>query len=338
MSKPKGDIKDRKLEHIKIVLEENVEPLPSSFDEYKLPYVALPEIDMSEIDTAIEFFGKQLSFPFIISSMTGGPDKGLTINRNLAEAAEEVGVALGLGSMRVIIRKPESIDSFNVRKYCPSVPLFANVGLVQLNYGFGADEVNRIIDSVEADGIFFHVNPLQEAVQPEGDTNFKDLIPKLEKLISKVNKPIIIKEVGTGIDRETAKRLADIGIEWIDVSGTGGTSWAWVEGYRRQDNLGHLFKAEGISTTDALVSSRDIPGLNLIAGGGVRSGIDMAKGIALGARLATAAKPLLSCALESTEACIDVLENLKREFIVAMFAVGAQNLSDLAKVELQARS
>lgn len=327
-------INERKLDHIRIVLEENVEPLRSSFDNYRLPYKSLPEIDMAKIDTGAEFLGRKLSFPFIISSMTGGPEKGIIINRNLAEAAEKAGVALGLGSMRVIIRKPESLESFNVRKYCPSVPLLANMGLVQLNYGYGADEINRIIDAVEADGIFLHVNPLQEAIQPEGDTNFETLLPKLEKVIRKIKKPVIVKEVGTGIDAATASKLYDIGVQWIDVSGSGGTSWAWVEGYRRTDTLGDIFRAEGIPTAEALLAASKINGLKLIAGGGIRNGIHIAKALALGASLATAAKPLLEPALKDAESCYKLLEGLKHELTIAMFCTGSRTIKKMQRVKL----
>ncbi len=330
-----GKINDRKLDHIRIVLEEEVEPIPSSFDSYRLPFKAFPEIDMEEIDTSTKFYDWDLSFPFIVSSMTGGPEKGLTINSNLAKACEEVGVGLGLGSMRVILRKPESIPSFDVKKFCPSVPLFANMGIVQLNYGYGADEINKIIDSINADGIFLHVNHLQEAVQPEGDLNFKDLIPKLGEILPKIEKKVVVKEVGHGFDYESAKALADIGIEWIDVSGLGGTSWAWVEAYRRDDDIGHLLKAEGIPTDESLEQCKKIEGLNLIAGGGVRNGIHIAKSVSLGAKIATAAKPLLAASLESVEACITVLEMMKHEFKLAMFSAGVSNVEELSKLELK---
>jgi len=325
---------NRKLEHIKIVTDENTEPFPSSFDTYRLPYKALPEVDIEKIDTSTMFFGKKLSFPFVISSMTGGPEKGETINRNLAEAAEKVKVALGLGSMRVIIRKPEAKKTFDVRKYCPSVPLFANMGLVQLNYGYGADEINHLIDAIDADGIFLHVNPLQEAVQPEGNTNFEGLLSKLEKVLKKINKPVIVKEVGTGIDGDTARKLFDAGVSWIDVSGTGGTSWAWVEGYRRNDDLGELFKNEGIPTAEALLAARKIAGLNLIAGGGIRNGIHIAKAIALGAKMATAAKPLLGPSLESSEACYKVIKKMEKELRIAMFASGSKDLKSLSGAKI----
>lgn len=322
-------VSDRKLDHIRIVREENVEPLPSAFEKYELPYKALPEVDLTEIDTSVEFFGKKLSFPFVISSMTGGPDKAAGINQHLAEAAEQTQVALGLGSMRVILRKPESLASFNVRKYCPSVPLFANMGIVQLNYGYGADEINKLIDLVDADGIFLHVNALQEAIQPEGDTNFKGLLSKLEKVIKKVEKPIIIKEVGNGIDFQTAKRLYEIGIDWIDVSGLGGTSWPWVEGYRREDDLGYKFRSIGIPTDQALLAASKIKGLNLIAGGGIRSGIDIYKSLALGAKLATSAKPLLEPALTSTDATIKAIKSFEKELRIAMFVTGTSNIPSI---------
>ncbi|MFQ5493096.1 MAG: type 2 isopentenyl-diphosphate Delta-isomerase [Candidatus Dojkabacteria bacterium] len=335
-NKKKQGINDRKLDHINIVLGKEVEPFSySSFDGYRLPYKALPEVSLDSIDTSTEFLGSNLRFPFVISSMTGGPDKGKTINRNLAEAAEEAGVALGLGSMRVVLRKPESIPSFDVKRYCPSVPLLANLGLVQLNYGLGADEINRIVDSINADGIFLHINPLQEAVQPEGDTNFEKLLPKLEKVLPKMKKPVVIKEVGTGIDKDSAQMLADVGIRWIDVSGTGGTSWSWVEGYRRDDDLGKVFRHEGIPTCEAIMQAKEIKGVNLIAGGGIRNGIHIAKAIVMGAKLATSAKPLLDPALSSSEAVLNELNKLRHELMIAMFITGSKNLKDLSKLKLK---
>lgn len=326
---------NRKLEHIKIVLEQNVEPIPNVFDKYSLPYSALPEIDMDEIDTSFEFFRKKLSFPFLISSMTGGPQLGETINRNLAIGAQKAKVALALGSMRVIIKHPESAKSFQVRNLCPDIPLFANLGLIQLNYGFGIDEINKIIDITEVDGIFLHINHMQEAIQPEGDVNYKDLLPKLEKIINKIKVPVLAKEAGSGIDYKTAKRLYEIGVKWIDVSGLGGTNWALVEGYRGDLNLGELFGKVGIPTDKALIECNKIKDLNLIAGGGVRSGVDILKGMLLGAKLGTAAKPLLQPALESDEAVYNKLMSLNKEFRISMFAIGAKNIETLNKFKIE---
>ncbi len=209
------------------------------------------------------------------------------------------------------------------------------MGIVQLNYGYGVDEINKIIDSVNADGVFLHVNHLQEAIQPEGDTNFKDLIPKIEKILPKIKKKVVVKEVGHGFDYESAKRLYDIGIEWIDVAGLGGTSWAWVEAYRREDNIGHLFNAQGIPTDESLIECSKVKGLNLIAGGGVRNGLHIAKSIALGAKLATAPKTLLEPALDSTESCIKELNKFKKELEIAMFSSGVKDLEELSKIELK---
>lgn len=333
----KSDINSnqRKIDHIEIVLQKNVEPTQSSFQKYKLPYSALPEIALEDIDTSTMFLDKKISFPFIISSMTGGPLKASVINRNLAVAAEKAKVALGLGSMRALIGHPERVESFKVRDLCPSIPLFANLGLVQLNYGFGVKEINELIDMIQADGIFLHINHMQEAIQPEGNTDYSNLIPKLGDIIDKIKKPVIIKEVGSGIDFNTSKKLSQIGIKWIDVSGTGGTSWSWVEGYRRDDRLGHIFNNVGIPADRCLKESRNISGLNLIAGGGIRNGRDIAISLALGAKLATAAKPLLEPALESDEAAYNALLEFRKELEVAMFSTGVKNIDELSKLEVE---
>jgi isopentenyl-diphosphate delta-isomerase len=323
-----NSINKRKSEHIEIVLNKETEPNQSPFAKYRLPYKALPEINLSDVDTKIKFLNSELSMPFLISSMTGGPELGETINTHLAEACEQTKIALALGSMRVILKDPTAIKSFDVKRYCPSIPLIANMGLVQLNYGYGADEINRIIDSINADAIFLHINPLQESIQPEGDTNFKDLLAKLEKVIPKVNKPILIKEVGTGIDYETAKSLYQIGVKYIDVSGNGGCSWSMVESYRRKDDLGFVFNEFGIPTDEAVIAARGIEGLNVIAGGGVRSGVDIAKAIALGATLATSASPFLKPAINSTEECITLIEKWKKQLEISMFSTGHKSITE----------
>jgi isopentenyl-diphosphate delta-isomerase len=331
----KKDITSRKIQHIKIVLENNVEPIPSSLDNYRLPYKALPEIDLNKIDTSYNFLNSKLSFPFIVASMTGGAQMAETINRNLALACEQEKVALALGSMRVILKEPDSLKSFNVRSLCPSIPLFANMGLVQLNYGYGADEINRLIDAVSADGIFLHVNHMQEAIQPEGDTNFEGLLSKLEAIISKLNKPVFIKEVGSGIDYNSAKALFEMGVKWIDVSGQGGTSWTSVESYRRDDDLGFAFQEIGIPLDQALIDARKIEGLNIIASGGIRNGLDMAKALILGADMVSAAKPLLQPALASSDKVASQFQRWRKELKLAMFACGASDLASLQKLELK---
>lgn len=329
-------IKQRKKDHIKICLEKQIEPFETSvFDKYEIPYVALPEISLEEIDTKVKFFGWEIDFPFIISSMTGGEEHGRTINQNIAQACNMENIPFGLGSMRIINRYPESVRTFDVKNFAPNVPMFANIGLVQLNYGFSEKEFLNVIDAVRADGIFIHINHLQEAVQPEGDTNFKGLLPKLSRVIKHINVPIVVKEVGHGIDVDSAQRLFDIGVEMIDVAGVGGSSWAWIEGYRQSDykedsNLGFIMRSVGIPTdrciTDIRGESR-LDGLKVIAGGGIRNGLHIAKAINLGANYATAAKPFLAAAMESPEAVCEIIKRYKQEFLVAMFAMGRSKVS-----------
>ncbi len=325
----------RKSDHINIVLNKDVSSGPNSLQTLRLPWKALPEVDLAKIDTSCKFWGKRLQFPFIISSMTGGTLRAATINKNLAIAAERSSVAVGLGSSRVVLREPAALKSFQVKKYCPNVPLFANFGLVQLNYGIGAEEINKVVDLLEVDGIFLHINHLQEAIQPEGDTNFAGLVEKLKRLIPQLKVPVIVKEVGAGFDFESAKLISAAGVEWLDVSGLGGTSWTKVEAHRREDDLGHIFGQEGMTTVESLLECRRVKGLNLIAGGGIRTGIDICKSLILGAKLATAATPLLKTALVSVDDTVAALNQLQSELQLAMFCVGAAKISALQKLSLK---
>ncbi len=255
-----------------------------------------------------------------------------TINHNVARAAESVGVALALGSMRILLKDKDLIDTFKVRSLCPSVPLIANLGAVQLNYGVTADDINYLTDAT-----FLHLNVLQEAIQPEGDTNFANLFKKLELIISKLERPVIIKEVGHGIDKETMKKLLTLPLDGLDVASAGGTSWAQVEGYRRNDNLGECFKAAGYRTDECLGFLRELAPskqINSIASGGIRSGLDGAKALMLGADLYGVAKPFLESTIENPEAIITKLENWQQELQTAMFAVGARSLSELKAIPL----
>lgn len=343
-------IQQRKKDHIEICLRKNVEPLKlpdgssSIFDKYLLPYTAMPEIDFNEIDISTEFFGWKISAPIIISSMTGGESHGRGINKALAIACEAERIPFGLGSMRIINRYPTSAHTFDVKEFCPSVPMFANLGLVQLNYGFGAAEINNLIASVKADGLFLHLNHTQEVAQPEGDRNFKNLFAKLVAVRPHIKVPIVIKGVGHGIEAEWIRRFAkDAGIKMVDVSGTGGTSWAWIEGrrqpnYNNNDNLGYLLRDTGIATDVCLAEARHIAGVQLIAGGGVRSGIDVAKVLCMGADYATAAMPFLPASLESPEAVIALIKRWKHELKAAMFAAGCSNLKELRSQRLMKRS
>ena len=320
---------NRKQSHLDIVMNKDVSGTANNWEKYRLPIKALPEVNLSEINTDTIFFGKKLSFPFLISSMTGGTEKAAIINENLAKAAQTTKVALGLGSMRIILENPDSVKSFQVRKWCPDIPLFANLGLVQLNYGVTIGQVRHLVDIVEADGIFLHINPMQEAIQPEGDTNFSDLLKKLELLINKLDRPIIVKEVGNGFDKQTMKNLSEIGITWLDTAGAGGTSWVRVEGYRRGNSLGELFASEAIPTDEVLKTAVAIaPKLNMIASGGIRSGIDGTKAMMLGAKMFACATPLLKPTLKGMEKVEEKLCSIREEFRIAMFACGLKTISD----------
>ncbi|EPY20186.1 isomerase [Strigomonas culicis] len=338
-------VRKRKEDHIKICLNDNVEPHKdrlSIWHRYSIPYKALPEVNYAEIDTSCDFFGHKISFPFIISSMTGGEAHGRVINENLAKACEAEGIPFGLGSMRIVNRYPSAAHTFNVKSLCPSVPMFANIGLVQLNYGFGANEINKVVDSVKADGLFIHLNHTQEICQPEGDTNFAGLIKKLGEVLPGIKVPVIVKGVGHGVDIEAVKVLKALGVRCIDVSGCGGTSWAWIEGRRHPyhvegENIGYIFRDIGIPTDVCLQQAAPLGAdgsLTLIAGGGIRSGVDIAKSLMMGASYSTAAMPFLAAALKSPADVQAVIQRLRKEFAATMFTCGATNVAELRNMKL----
>src|SRR5699024_2254413 len=268
---------------------------------------ALPEINFADIDTGTRFLDKPLKAPFLVSSMTGGSELAAKINQNLAKAAEEKGWAVALGSTRALLESDTHQESFLIRKYAPSVPLIANIGAVQLNYGYGAEECQRIVELTGADSIVLHFNPLQEAVQDGGDLNFENLLPKIEKVCSAVNVPVGAKEVGFGIDGTIAKKLYDAGVSYIDVAGAGGTSWSQVEKLRSNDPLkkaaAEAFNNWGIPTKDCIVSVKsaleDVP---VVSSGGMKTGMDAAKALTIGADVIGFARKLLEAATESDKA------------------------------------
>lgn len=326
-----SQIEDRKIKHIELARNNESQMSFSPFDAYDLPYYALPEIDMADVDTSVELCGKKVNQPLIIASMTGGAVHAETINSNLARAAQEAGVAMGVGSQRIMLKEKDAINSFKVaRKNAPDAFIFSNIGAVQLNYGVTVDDVRTIIDAVEANALYIHVNPLQEALQPEGDTNFKDLLSKLEKLIVALDIPVFVKEVGHGINGEIADELVQIGASGIDVAGTGGTSWSWIEAKRgTSQNYDTWFKEYGIPTDIAVQECADIcdeNGVTLVASGGVRSPIDGLKALFMGADFYSAAQPFLEAALDSDEAVLNVLREWEKGLRVAMFTAGITEL------------
>ncbi len=331
--------RDRKAEHIDLALEERIQLGANFFEEYYFEHQALPEIDLKEIDLATTFLNKRLRSPLLISCMTGGTEQATRINRNLAAAAEECGIAIGVGSQRKAIEDPSMVPSFQIRDQAPTVPLLANLGAVQLNYGFGLDECRAAVEMIDADALVFHLNPLQEALQPEGQCDFRNLIEQIGEIATRLDVPVIVKEIGCGIGAAAARGLKDAGIEIIDTAGLGGTSWARIEARRASEvDLGELFADWGVATPRSIRELREIGGLTVIGSGGVRSGVDVAKAIALGADLAGMAQPFLETASQSAELTVEKCHRTVRELKIAMFCAGAIDLPALQQVELQRRA
>jgi isopentenyl-diphosphate delta-isomerase len=326
----------RKADHIRICLDEDVQfhGVTNGLEGYRFTHCCLPELNRSEIDIRTKFLGKWLGVPLLISSMTGGTEQAKTINFRLAEVAQHYKLAMGVGSQRVAVENPQVADTFAVRSHAPDILLFANLGAVQLNYSYGLAECLRVIDLLEADALILHLNPLQECIQPKGDTNFKGLIDKINILCNKIPVPVIVKEVGNGISAAMAQKLLDAGVTAIDVAGAGGTSWAKVESERalniQQRRLGLTFANWGLPTAECITSIRAIaPEIPLIASGGLRDGLDVAKAIALGADIAGLALPFLQAAAESTDAVESLVQLLSAEITTVLFCTGNANLSQL---------
>lgn len=328
-------IDQRKADHIKINLEQDVHSaLTSGLENYHFVHEALPELDLNRLDTSLNLFNKKLSSPILISSMTGGTSEAETINLRLAEAAQECEIAMGVGSQRAAIEHPEQAKTFQVRRVAKDILLFANLGAVQLNYGYGIDQCKQAVDMIEADALYLHLNPLQEAVQDAGDTNFEGLAKRIEEICKKLEVPVIAKEVGWGISERTAKLLSDCGVQAIDVAGAGGTSWSQVEMHRAPDEftrqLAATFVGWGIPTAESILNvKKATPDMTIFASGGIKDGLDIAKCIALGATLGGMAGNFLKAAAISTEKAIDVMKLTKRQIEVTMFACGVDNLESL---------
>jgi isopentenyl-diphosphate delta-isomerase len=333
-------IRNRKADHIRINLEEDVRSaLTTGLERYRFVHRALPEIDLDDIDCSLELLGRRLKAPILISSMTGGTQQAKQINLTLARAAQEAGIAMGLGSQRAAIEHEDLAATFQVRKVAPDILLFANLGAIQLNYRYGIVECQRVVDMIEADALILHLNALQEAVQPEGDTRFAGLAAKIEQICKALPVPVIAKEVGWGFSEPDIRLLAEAGVAAIDVAGAGGTSWSQVEMHRAQNpsqrRLAAAFIDWGIPTAEAILNVKRVaPQLHIIASGGLRSGLDIARCLALGAALGGMASPFLKAAAHSHEDTVLTIQELTREIQVAMFASGSRNLSDLRQGKL----
>lgn len=326
---------NRKAEHLRICLTEDVQAKKATtgFEDIHLLHKAMPELSLNDVDTTVSFFGKKLKAPIIIEAMTGGTPEAARINANLAEAAESFGLAMGVGSQRVALETPRLESTFKVaREKGPDVFLIANLGLPQILAANGIEDARRAVEMIDADALAVHLNILQEAIQREGETNFRGALERLREVAAELSVPVIVKETGAGIASEDVKLLDGLGVKGIDVGGAGGTSWAAVEAYRERGvkhQLGITFWDWGIPTAVSVVEATSSTELVVIASGGVRTGLDVAKAISLGADAAGLAWPLLKPAIEGH---LDyVLSVLMEELKTGMFLTGARKVEDLKR-------
>ena len=329
-------IQERKDDHLRLNLEAEVQfrKVTTGLERYRFQHQALPEIDLAAVDLSTAFLGKPLRYPFLISSMTGGTGEALRINLNLARAAQACGVAMGVGSQRAAIEDWSMARTFQVRPAAPDILLLANLGAVQLNYGYTADQCRLAVEMIQADALILHLNPLQEALQPEGDGSFGDLLSKIEVVCKTLEVPVVVKETGAGLSARVVYQLVDAGVAAVDVAGAGGTSWSRVEMHRARTDRDRRVAAQfvdwGIPTAEAVQQARRAaPDLPIVASGGIYTGLDAAKAIALGADVVAMARPFLKAAVVSTEAVEDTTEELAQTLRIAMFCIGAPELAAL---------
>jgi len=342
MSRTHSNIVDRKLEHIRICLEKSVEmPTTTWFEEITLIHKALPEVDLDDIETSVEFLGKKLSAPIIVSSMTGGHKISRNINKSIAKVVEDLGLGMGVGSQRAAIENPELEYTFKiVREEAPSALIMGNIGCSQLLRDDFIHIARRAVNMIDADALLVHLNPLQEIIQPEGDKKFHGLTDRLRELTSAMTTPIIVKEVGCGISMEVAKILEKCGVYAIDISGAGGTSFAAIEKYRRKEDelmaaIAETFTTWGIPTALSLCEVRYATSLPLIASGGIRTGVDLAKAIALGADITGIALPVLRAYYSKGEEGVRLLLiRLIEELKICMLLLGVREVKELKRVPL----
>lgn len=328
----------RKDEHLRINIDEDVaaKGVATGFDDWRFVHRALPEIDLDSVDLRTSFLGSSVGAPLLVSCMTGGTEQAQVINMRLADAAQRHGLVMGLGSCRVLLERPEVLPTFDVRDIARDVPLLANLGAVQLNLGVGVDECRTLVRTLRADALVLHLNPLQEALQTSGNTGFGGLLARIEDVCTGLGMPVIVKEVGWGISDDLVTRLFEAGAAAVDVAGAGGTSWSEVERHRTSDpvlaRVAASFASWGIPTTDALMRARGVaPNGVIIASGGVRHGIDVAKALTLGADSVGIAGPLVRAAAAGDDALEETVAVILEELRLAMFCVGAANVGDLRR-------
>ncbi len=333
---------DRKSQHLGIVLSGRANSAASAnaFDDIAFEHFALPELLLDDISLNTQFLGKRINAPLLVSSMTGGPARAAEINRNIAIACQQLGIGMAVGSQRVAIEDEAAFGlGKELRQLAPDIPLLGNFGAAQLNKGFGIDQARRAIEMIDADALIIHLNPLQEAVQPEGDRDWRRLLAKIGALVTAIGVPVVVKEVGSGISGRLARQLVDLGVAAIDVAGAGGTSWAAVEAERatspRQAAVAKAFTHWGRPTAQALVEVRAAcPRAFIIGSGGIRDGIDVAKAIRLGADIVGQAAGVLSAAMASPEAVIEHFEIVVEQLRIACFCTGSGSLEALRTAHL----
>lgn len=334
-------ISTRKLRHIRISLEEDVESsTPAGFRDLKLVHRAIPEIDLSDVKTDVTLFGKKLKAPLIISAITGGTSEAKRINKTLALVAEEKGIGIGVGSQRIAVEHPEVMDTFDiVRQQAPTTLVLGNLGCPQLSLGWGPAEAEKCVEMIDADALCIHMNPLQEAVQVGGDTNYRGILDKVGEVTAALKVPVVMKETGCGVSGEDAALLEAKGVAGIEIAGVGGTSWSAVEYYiakeediKDQAYLGKKLWNWGIPTAASLIEVTQETGLTVISSGGVRTGQDVAKSLAVGASAAGVARPALVEAVKGREALGRYIDNIVNELRVTMFLQGATCVEDMQKV------
>lgn len=333
-------ISDRKLEHLLICKHYDVQykNKKTGFDDVELIHNTLPEISKDDIDISTNVFGKKLESPLIITAITGGHPSALKINKELAIAAEREKIGLGLGSQRAAIENTSLIDTYKVaRENAPDTLLIGNIGAPQIigDLDNSRDFAEKAVDMINADILAIHLNALQESIQPEGDIEAKGYISAIEDITNVVDFPVMVKETGTGIAAEEGKILESAGVDFIDVAGAGGTSWAAVETYRAEDRyLGELFWDWGIPTAVSTVELANSVNIPITSSGGIRSGLDAAKAIALGADSVGIALPILKDAFIGHGEVINFIKRFNDSLKIAMFLVGAKNLEELKNSNL----
>lgn len=336
-----GGIEERKQRHLRLSLEEDVQAdIGTGFEDVRLIHRALPEIDLGDVSTGVELFGRRLSAPLIISAITGGTEDAKKINATLASAAEELGIGIGVGSQRIALENPSTEHTFRVvRERAPSSLVIGNLGCPQLSLGWGAAEAQHCVDMVGADALAIHMNPLQEAIQVEGEARYRGILSKVREVVDGIDVPVVMKETGCGVAYEEAVKLEEAGVKALDVSGVGGTSWAAVEhhiarevGKREQEVLGEALWNWGIPTAVSVVETSNATKLRIIASGGIRTGVEIAKAVALGADAVGMAKPFLEKAVEGPDALREHIRLILREFRTVMFLVGAREVEELKRV------